>query len=334
VSAFLHPLVFAGRPVVEQALDRADQSGWRRWVALAASGLVDRIVGHSEQRGPAQEAPVDLATLDIVFVVGFWRSGTTLLHELMTLDPQAAAPTLVDSLRPALMHRFRKLRRRLIGRVLPANRGVDRQPLGPDRPFEEDFAIAQMGGPSSFLAFYFPSHFEEFLNEALFFEGKRRSAGEEWCTLHRRLVTDLARRYPGRRLILKSPVNSTHLLLLSQMYPRARFVRIDRPAQDVCRSLCRLLDQGALSLEGRPKPTRPEIVARLHARFMRVLDEEWRALAPGRCVTVRYEELITCPVHCLRRAWTLLGERWTPEWQARVQRFWSREASHNVPLHR
>src|SRR5262245_25743508 len=35
-----------------------------------------------------------------VFVLGHWRSGTTLLHELLARDPRHAAPTTFDCLSP------------------------------------------------------------------------------------------------------------------------------------------------------------------------------------------------------------------------------------------
>src|SRR5688572_5998354 len=35
-----------------------------------------------------------------VFIVGHWRSGTTLLHNLMSLDPEFCFPTITDVLRP------------------------------------------------------------------------------------------------------------------------------------------------------------------------------------------------------------------------------------------
>ena len=35
-----------------------------------------------------------------IFIIGHWRTGTTLLHQLMNLDPNLAAPTLFQVAEP------------------------------------------------------------------------------------------------------------------------------------------------------------------------------------------------------------------------------------------
>src|SRR4051812_48551126 len=37
----------------------------------------------------------DSLSKDTIFVVGFWRSATTLLHELLSLDPNVGFPNLI-----------------------------------------------------------------------------------------------------------------------------------------------------------------------------------------------------------------------------------------------
>jgi hypothetical protein len=317
--------MFATAPVVRQVFDLVPAYGPRRLLARTASRIVDAWIGHSEANGEAEASSKALSPSsaappqpEIVFIVGFWRSGTTLLHELLALDPAAAAPTLVDCLMPGHIHRFRKARRRILGRLLPGDRGVDPQTLGADRPMEEDLAIAQMGGPSAFLAFYFPSRRAALLREALFFEGGRPDAPALWKRSHENFVAALARQYPGQRLILKSPANSTRLAHLQEMYPQARFVRIDRRPEQVCASLKRLMDQGTLSLEGAPRPVSPHEIASLHQDFMSALDRGWQAIASERKASIRFEELVASPIETVDRISAALGIALRPRQRARL----------------
>src|SRR5688572_7122168 len=52
-------------------------SVWRQWQFV--------LIGWRARRTPIVEAPL--------FIIGHWRSGTTLLHEMLVLDPRHTYPT-------------------------------------------------------------------------------------------------------------------------------------------------------------------------------------------------------------------------------------------------
>src|SRR3954451_4793994 len=86
-----------------------------------------------------------------LFIVGHWRTGTTLLHELLILDERHSFPTTYQCLDPNHFLLTERLARRWLGFLLPKRRPVDNMVLGWDRPQEDEFALCMMGQPSPYL---------------------------------------------------------------------------------------------------------------------------------------------------------------------------------------
>ena len=87
-----------------------------------------------------------------LFVLGHWRSGTTMLHELLILDPEHTYPTTFECYVP---HHFAWTEwwlPPLIEWLLPATRPMDNMRTSWDRPQEDEFALCNMGVPSPYLA--------------------------------------------------------------------------------------------------------------------------------------------------------------------------------------
>jgi hypothetical protein len=66
------------------------------WLASAGHSLLFRLqdASHAEALKVASPTPP-------VFVLGFWRSGTTLLHELLCSDPQFGFPSTYACMNPS-----------------------------------------------------------------------------------------------------------------------------------------------------------------------------------------------------------------------------------------
>ena len=79
-----------------------------------------------------------------VFVLGHWRSGTTLLHEILALDQQLGAPTTYQCLNP---HSFLLSVDGLIHRGAPIVRPAGDRLVSSASPQEEEFALLCRGAP-------------------------------------------------------------------------------------------------------------------------------------------------------------------------------------------
>ena len=99
------------------------------------------LLGRRIAQQPIKDAPI--------FIIGHWRSGTTLLHELMSLDERFTFPTTYECFVPnhflisAWFDAWLKC-------LLPKQRPMDNMALGWDRPQEDEFALCNMVPQSLF----------------------------------------------------------------------------------------------------------------------------------------------------------------------------------------
>jgi omega-hydroxy-beta-dihydromenaquinone-9 sulfotransferase len=239
-----------------------------------------------------------------VFIVGHWRSGTTLLHNLMSQDPAFCFPTIVDVLRPYDFYPnpLDFISRGILLRFLPPTRPMDEVRLEADWPQEEEFALAAMGAPSFLNCFYFPKQISKvFADEVLL------ARGGDSLRLWRQALTyylaKLAILNPGRRLLLKNPAHSARIPLLMTLFPGAKFIHIHRDPVAVFHSTRRLYhhmlhlfalqDYQPTEIDNHILWTYPELMKRL-------LDS-LAELSPGHAIAVRYDELVADPTNTVGR---------------------------------
>ncbi len=111
--------------------------------------LQELFYGRAIERTQIKDAPI--------FIIGHWRSGTTLLHELLVLDGRYTYPTTYQCLAPNHFLISNWLDDPKLKFLLPAKRPMDNMATGWDRPQEDEFALANMGLPSPYLTMAFPN---------------------------------------------------------------------------------------------------------------------------------------------------------------------------------
>jgi len=153
----------------------------------------------------------------LVFVLGFWRSGTTLLHELLASGPRMAAPRTWQCMNPS---GFR------IGGA-PASRAAMSRPMDAISvsalsPQEDEFVLLARGAPSVYRAWLDPRRWRETL-PALRQETWLSLAEEKWLADWR---TFLGWCLPegADTLVVKSPNHVFRLQALHRAWPQARMV--------------------------------------------------------------------------------------------------------------
>ena len=169
-------------------------------------------------RTPIREAPL--------FIVGHWRTGTTLLHELLILDPRHTFPTTFQCLVPHHWLLTERVFPRLFWFLMPSHRPMDNMETGWNRPQEDEFALAVLGQPSPYLTIAFPNHPPQD-QEAFDLERLSPHARAAWKRGFLHFLRGLTFKDP-RRLVLKSPTHSFRIKTLLELFPDARFVHIVR----------------------------------------------------------------------------------------------------------
>src|SRR5262249_24778559 len=72
-----------------------------------------------------------------LFIIGHWRTGTTLLHEFLILDPRHNYPTTYECLEPNHFLLTEQLITRWMSFLTPSHRPMDNMAAGFDRPQED-----------------------------------------------------------------------------------------------------------------------------------------------------------------------------------------------------
>ena len=241
-----------------------------------------------------------------VFILGHWRSGTTLLHELLVQDPRHGYPNTCQCFDPCHFLLTERLVRRYFNWVLPPRRIMDNMAVGWGRPQEDEFALALLGAPSPYLTIAFPN--EGPLDaDALDVDGLPPRAREKWKRTLRRFLQAVSVRDP-RRLILKSPPHTCRIPVLLELFPDARFVHIVRDPYAVFSSTVNLW-KTLHRIQSFQTPTHAGLEQRVFDtfnHFHRRLEATRGLVAPGRFHELRYEDLTKDPVGEVRRLYERL----------------------------
>src|SRR5438874_971661 len=111
--------------------------------------LQREIYGRKLERVTLPEAPL--------FIIGHWRTGTTLLHEILILDDRHTFPNTYQCLEPNHFLLTERLVTRYLRFLMPPRRPMDNMAAGWDKPQADEFALCMMGQPSPYLTIAFPN---------------------------------------------------------------------------------------------------------------------------------------------------------------------------------
>lgn len=309
---FVHPLggadpltlarvLLASGPVPPGSLPRLAVVAAASLLRAPSSLLEWGAVELARRRTPAGPPPI--------FIVGHWRSGTTHLYNVMSKDPGLAFVPPVATGMPWDFLGLGRVLRPLLDRALPAKRFIDRIPVKPDSPQEDEIALANMQPLSFYHGLYFPRRLREWFMKGVFFEDCSDVEIERWVRRARHFHTKLTLLQPGRRLLLKNPVYSARVAHLARIYPEARFIHIHRdPIQvfESMRNFYRVL-LGEFALQPFDGIDIDGFILETYPRLMQALLEQTRQLPDGQLVEVRFEELQQQPIQELERVYTALG---------------------------
>lgn len=280
------------------------RSKWRLAAAVTGMsllhttlGLVQQVVyGRQVVHTPIRHAPV--------FILGHWRAGTTLLHELLACDPRHAFPTTYECFAPHHFLITRSWLPRLFDGLMPRHRLMDNMAAGWQRPQEDEFALCLLGQPSPYTRIAFPNR----PPDAADLRSLPPPAQRRWKNTLYRLVQSLTLANQGRRLILKSPPHTCRIPTLLELFPDARFVHIIRDPYVVYPStlhLWRLL----YCAHGFQRPSwegLQEHILETFARMYARLEEGKPFIPPKRFHDLRYEDLIHDPIGRLEEIYRAL----------------------------
>ena len=228
-----------------------------------------------------------------LFLLGFWRSGTTLLHNLFACDPQWGFVSTYQAALPDLFLAGQNRLRRWLSSTLPETRGIDNIPVDFAMPQEEEIALMCASGLSPYVSLNFPRTANETLEYLFMDDGVDAGARERWRREYVKLLKAATLYMDGKPLTLKSPSNTSRIAALLELFPDARFVYIQRNPYDTLRSYAHLLRlmNGWHALQDIDFDELLERQAGIYRRMAEAYLEQRDLIPAGRLVEIRYEEL-------------------------------------------
>lgn len=272
---------------------------WRLRAALVwKSGWADlnSRLSHAQLRdAPPLRAPL--------LIVGPWRSGTTVMHELLTAATGLPTPLTWQCMNPCAFQ--------LLGsgpKQAPIARPMDGLEIGAHTPQEDEFALLGLGVASAYRAFLMPSRLAElahtldqqhWLNDGTwlprweaFLQGVLQSQGRA-----------------GERLILKSPNHTFRLQAILRRFPDAQVVWMSRDPANTFHSNEKMWR--AMFTEHALEPAgTSDLQAFLGRALLASADTlDWldHHMAPGTLVVCGQDELLRDPASTIRHVCEQLG---------------------------
>ena len=238
-----------------------------------------------------------------IFIVGHWRSGTTFLHELLSLDDRHTYPTTYECFSPNHFLLTEKWFTRWFAIFLPSHRPMDDVSIGWSRPQEDEFAMCNLGELSPYLSIAFPNDpkIYDLYTKYLNLEGLPPQNVQRWKNALMCFLKEITCLRP-KRIVLKSPTHTGRIKVLLQMFPDARFVHIVRDPMVLYPSTLHTWTwfYRLYALQTPRYELLNERVFDNLTRMYRVFERDRHLIKPGRLVELHYEDLVQDPMGTLR----------------------------------
>jgi hypothetical protein len=317
LTDFGHPHYLDGlRAFVESAVRDANLNAAGRLNAcgLVALFLRNRLLLAEERKRRPEVFERPLVPPIIVF--GLPRTGTTLLHRMLALDPAHSAVPLWELLRPIPYEtpdRRREIALEGDREQEAARRDYDRvHYTRADTPEECVILLA-----TTFCSALFSAFLPVYGYAAWGLMADKSQVYSEY----RDLLQSLQAVRPGLRLVMKTPAHMAALPELVAAIPDAMLVQTHRDPVPACVSAmsnCRALQSPFVEALDVPRMVE-EIVHSLATSAERSI--AFRRDHPGRICDVQYDQLAASPIATVRSIYARFNLPWSDEYEERLDAY-------------
>lgn len=327
------------------------------WQTLVPGTMFSVMAGMQRALSREQLAKANLN--GAIVVLGYWRSGTTLLHELLSLDTRYTYPTTHACMNP---HHFMLTEAAALARGgATMHRPMDEMEVRSSSPQEDEFAFLSLGARSPYEALLMPT----ILPEALKLTDPNDLSPEDekrWREIFLDFLKGVSARGVGRPMILKSPTHGARVTTLRKLLPDARYILIARDPMTNFESVVRMWKKMFEGYAIGPMLSDEEIreaVLSDRPRFEEKLTSGAADLPTNRYAAIAYESLVANPLEVIERLYQQLelesfdpmrdvltaemqrrsgykanGSLPSAAWQERIKKDWAKPlARHAALLH-
>ncbi|HOW08983.1 MAG TPA: sulfotransferase [Bacteroidales bacterium] len=252
-------------------------------------------------------------TKDPIFILGHYRSGTTLLQKLMASDNRFGFLNYYDALFPNTSMLMGKWMQSVLQAVIDFFK--IRNPFFHDTVLplseadeEDDYLINKGSAYSAYWGLIFPKRWKEWLNGSQQFSNEEYLKG--WKKEYMSAVKFITFRNKGKQLVLKNPPNTERIAYLLQMFPQAKFIFIYRNPYVLFYSIRNMWKRAILGFYSVQLISDEELdeIVFGHFEYLMGQYEKDRNLIPsGNLCEVSYEELKDDPFATIQKIYSQLN---------------------------
>ncbi len=285
-----------------------DPAYWHRAAFITLASLLNSYYRRGEERRFSEAIDRVEVTKPPLFILGHWRSGTTLLQYLLAQDTsQFAFANTYQVVNPCTFLSTEEVNTRRFARMVPPTRPMDNMELGFGTPQEDEFAPLLLTFRSLYLGVSFPRRAEHY-SRYLTFRDVPRAEIDQWQAGLLWFCKKLTLKY-DRALLLKSPPHTARIRLLLEMFPNARFVHVHRDPYRVFQSQRHYFDTAMwYTYLQKPDPEKTDdgILQRYTALYDAFFEDQ-PLIPKGRFCEVRFDDLERDPVAEVRAIYEQLS---------------------------
>lgn len=268
-----------------------------------------------------------------VFIVGWPRTGTTFLHQLLALDPASRTIPYWESFDPvpptagAPDRRIEKLDK-MLGQLRAIAPRYDA--IHPMEANLTEECVALFMNEFRTLQFDFQYKVPEYAKWML-----SEDAGIAYADYHKQLQLIQYARPHGERFLLKDPTHLLHLETIVDRFPQAKFIFTHRDPAEAMSSICSLVayTRSLFTNEVAPKAIGGEILNGYWPLALQQSRKIRSGLPAGCAIDVRHAELRKDPLAAAEKLYAGLGLEWTEAARDGIMNHLANRAQRRVGRH-
>jgi hypothetical protein len=278
-------------------------AAWNSYMSLFEQAMNGEKIAAAELTAPP------------IFIIGYFRSGTTHLHNLLSCDPTFTCPTAYQVMFPHHFVYTQPWFSKIFNYLTPGKRPMDNVSYYATSPDEEEKAVAALSGVSPFFRVLLPAA----TNNGFWALDPGQLPPEAlaaWQEAFRLFMKKLSFS-KNKRIVLKSPLHLGRIPILLKMFPGAKFIHITRNPYVVYQSFQKNWRLGHThSHLQKPDPqVIDELILSWYTDLFALFERDRRLIPPGDLHELRFEDLEQSPRECLANLYQELS---LPDFE----RFW------------
>jgi len=244
----------------------------------------------------------------IIFVIGHWRSGTTHLQHLLSLDENHTTSSVYQFLFAdnfILTEKWLKPPLNFLCRIFKIPYSFQRMPLDLNLPGELESAMCGFCSLHSYAwGHIFPKNSMYWLNKYIFHPKKNDL--EDWLDDYELLIKKFSYASGGKIMIVKSPGDTARILALSKRFPNSRFIHISRNKKEVITSTSYFWEviQKEISFQKINQEEINQIIDSTYEDLIKKFNDQ-KHKVHNRLIEIEFEKLIKNPIEEISKIYSI-----------------------------